>query len=355
MTELKWELLADNLMKWYDIHQRDLPWRRNRDPYRTWVSEIMLQQTRVEAVIPYYERWMEHFPTAASLAAATEEEVLSHWQGLGYYSRARNLLRGVQEAVATYGGVPAEREAVAALTGVGEYTAGAILSMAYNQKEPALDGNVLRIFSRLALLETDIATAAAKKSIRRLVLQTMDAQRPGDFNQALMDLGSAVCVPRIPRCHLCPLTGFCQAYVRGRTDEVPVKRKKAPPQPLWLAAAVLANEAGAYLLHRRPDKGLLAGMWEFPAVTLPPGTEPTEELSLFLQRETGMKTSVEALFLELTHTFSHRRWHLAFYHCRPVPETPLPADWIWSEPVNWPKILFAGPHARAADQLSGTR
>ena len=344
--------LARCLLDWYELHQRDLPWRRVRDPYRTWVSEIMLQQTRVETVIPYYERWMERFPAIASLAAAEEEEVLQYWQGLGYYSRARNLLQGVKEAVAVYGDVPQEKENMAALKGVGEYTAGAILSMAYNQPEPAVDGNVLRVFSRLALLEEDIGTAAVKRKVRELARQAMDEQRPGDFNQALMDLGAAVCIPRAPRCDVCPLTDFCRAYACGCAGELPVKRKKTPPQPQCLAAGLVSDHQGRYLLRRRPDKGLLAGMWEFPAAAVPENTKPEDILAQFFRSEAGLEAEAGEFFWIVVHTFSHRRWYLTFYRCRLLNDAPLPDGWVWRRPCSWGDLLFAGPHAEAAIRLA---
>ena len=204
------------LLAWYDNEKRDLPWRRTKNPYHIWVSEIMLQQTRVEAVKEYYRRFLERFPAIEDLAAATEEEVLQQWQGLGYYSRARNLWQGAKETVAQYGGeVPKDEKSLRALPGVGEYTAGAILSIAYQQAVPAVDGNVLRVFSRLYGLQEDVQTTAAKKRVAKLVSDVLPVKRPGDFNQALMDLGSSICSPLNPQPEISPIKAFNAAYKNG--------------------------------------------------------------------------------------------------------------------------------------------
>lgn len=348
--------LAELLLNWYDGAKRDLPWRRDTDPYKVWVSEIMLQQTRVEAVRPYYERWLERFPDISALAAASDEEVLGCWQGLGYYSRARRLLQGVREVQAVYRGrVPDEKQEILAVAGIGEYTAGAILSIAYGQPEPAVDGNVLRIFSRLYCLEQDIATNAAKRRVTELVSQAMPDLRCGDFNQALMDLGATICLPKAPRCPACPLTPLCQAFDRDVQQAFPLKRRKNPPRPVEVAAAVIRGRDGRYLLRRRPDKGLLAGMWEFPAVeSCQEGEDPRAMLAPAVLAELGQTVKTGDKLLELTHTFSHRRWHINFYQCGLVEATPLTAaDACWLGPAAWSSLAFAGPHRRMAAQLAG--
>lgn len=207
------------LLDWFDAHGRDLPWRDEspRDPYKVWVSEIMLQQTKVETVRPYYDSWMERFPNIKSLAAASQDDVLRQWQGLGYYSRARNLHDAVQEVQAKYGGrVPDTKKEVRALKGVGDYTAGAILSLAYGKKEAAVDGNVLRIFARLYDIEENVLTTAVKKQVAALVEEQMPEDRPGAFNEALMDLGATICIPKHPRCEDCPLGDICLARAAGK-------------------------------------------------------------------------------------------------------------------------------------------
>lgn len=262
------------LLAWYDVHKRALPWRESKDPYRIWVSEIMSQQTRIEAMRPYYEQWMRQFPTMEDLAAADEDTVVRAWQGLGYYSRARNLRLGVQEVVNKYGGqVPRDRKAMESLRGVGAYTAGAVLSIAFNQREPAVDGNVLRVYARLYDIHDDILKTAGRKQIEALVSETMPYDRPGDFNEALMDFGASVCIPKVPRCEVCPLANMCRALAAGTAKDLPVRIKntKVPTIPLWVG---LFSYKGYYLLHRRPNRGLLRSMWEFPTVELAPLPEP---------------------------------------------------------------------------------
>lgn len=215
-----------DLLAWYDLQKRDLPWRINRDPYRVWISEIMLQQTRVDTVKPYYRNFMEKFPTIQALAEAPEEDVLKAWEGLGYYSRARNLQTAAREVKANYGGVvPDTPKEIAKLKGVGSYTAGAILSIAYEKPEPAVDGNVMRVFSRLLYMEDDIAKPATRVKFEHLVRQTIPHDRAGDFNQALMELGALICLPRTPHCLTCPVFDYCLARKEGVQKELPVKGK----------------------------------------------------------------------------------------------------------------------------------
>jgi A/G-specific adenine glycosylase len=252
------------LLAWYDARARDLPWREDTDPYRVWVSEVMLQQTRVEAVIPYYLRWMERFPSVERLAAAPEEEVMGAWAGLGYYSRARNLHRAAREVRERHGGVlPSDPEALRALPGVGEYTVGAVGSIAFGLPLPAVDGNVRRVLARLGD-EPDPTPAV----LRRWAVALVDPERPGDFNQALMELGATVCTPRNPLCGECPLYSMCRARAAGTQAERPVPRRKGAVRELSWGVAVLvagSGEEARVLLRRRPSSGLLGGMWEFPS------------------------------------------------------------------------------------------
>ncbi|WP_010272725.1 A/G-specific adenine glycosylase, partial [Paenibacillus senegalensis] len=266
-------LFAAELLAWYRRVKRDLPWRRSRDPYYIWVSEVMLQQTRVETVIPYFHRFIEKFPTLEALAAAPEEEVVKAWEGLGYYSRARNLQAGAKEVIARYGGiVPARKEDISTLRGVGPYTAGAILSIAYNVPEPAVDGNVMRVLSRFFLITDDIAKPSTRKAMEKLAGSLIPEGAAGDFNQALMEFGATLCTPRSPHCLTCPVMEGCQARLNGMETELPVKAKAKPPRLEPRAAAVIigtGKHAGKLLIRRRPQQGLLAGMWELPHVLVP--------------------------------------------------------------------------------------
>lgn len=345
--------LAELLLNWYDECKRDLPWRRDKDPYKIWVSEVMLQQTRVEAVRAYFERWIERFPTLESLAEAQEEEVIQYWQGLGYYSRVRNLHQGVREVAASYGGkVPMTKEEVGGLSGVGDYTSGAILSIAYDQRQPAIDGNVLRVFSRLFCIHGDIGTPMIKRQIRQQVEQEMPMSRPGDFNQALMDLGATICIPKVPRCEICPLQNHCCAKKEGVQQELPIKKKKVPPVPVVLIAGVL-QDGDYFLLRKRPSKGLLAGMWEFPAVEIPIGEDPIEVFQRGFLCETGQEVEVRTLLLQCIHVFSHRRWDISFYQCtHDAGNRSLGKDVFWVNKNEWNKLSFAGPHRKMANLLS---
>ena len=277
------ETIRRLLLDAYDAGNRSLPWRGESDPYRIWVSEVMLQQTRVETVVPYYERWLERFPDMDSLAAADEDEVLRLWQGLGYYSRARRLQEGARVVRERYSGtLPEKSEELRELPGIGEYTAGAIASIAFGEAVPAVDGNVKRVLSRL--FDLPDPTSA---QFRTLAKALVDPQRPGDFNQALMELGALVCVPRSPRCEVCPLEAECLAMERGTVAERPAKRpKKTVPEleMVVLVAAVRDEEGGFHLLLRkRPATGLLACMWEFPGMELAANTGPQEVLSSLIK------------------------------------------------------------------------
>jgi A/G-specific adenine glycosylase len=257
------------LLDHYDVHRRDLPWRGESDPYRVWVSEVMLQQTRVQTVIPYYRRWMERFPDVEALAAADEDDVLSLWEGLGYYSRARNLQKAARVVRERHGGsLPDSADALRGLPGFGAYTAGAVASIAFNAPAPAVDGNVRRVLSRLF----DLA-APTGAELQARAAELVDPTRPGDFNQALMDLGATVCMPIEPRCSACPLETLCQARVRGTVHLRPGARpRKVIPQRSFAVAVILDRE-DRVLLVRRPRVGLLGGMWAFPEVEAESATD----------------------------------------------------------------------------------
>ncbi|EGO61767.1 A/G-specific adenine glycosylase [Acetonema longum] len=344
--------ISGRLLDWYNIYGRKLPWRQDKDPYKVWVSEVMLQQTRVEAVIPYYERFIARFPTLEDLAAAPEEAVLHEWQGLGYYSRARNLHQGVREVQAQYGGqIPANRIEISGIRGIGDYTAGALLSIIHNQPEPAVDGNVLRVFSRLFAILEAVDQTKTKKRIAGLVKAVMPQGRAGDFNQAVMDLGSAVCIPGEPRCQTCPLQNCCIGYVRGLTGQLPVKRKKKDPIPVQVAVGVLESE-GSLLVRKRPDKGMLAGMWEFPTRDMTVGDPGVLLPELF--RELNQELESWQSWRQFSHIFSHRAWHITAYRVRARGKRPLPqtADCLWLDKGSLSAIPFGGPHRKIAGWLT---
>lgn len=253
---------------------RELPWRETRDPYAIWVSEVMLQQTRVATVIPYYRRWLDRFPTVEALAAAPIDDVLAAWSGLGYYSRARNLRRGAAEVMARYGGrVPDDPDQLRALPGVGAYTAGAIASIAFGRPEPVVDGNVARVLARVFAIDDDIKAAATRRRLWDLAARLVPADAPGDFNQGIMELGATVCTPRAPRCGACPLSGVCRARAAGRASELPVTRprRRAGELPVIDVVAAWLVRRRRVLLVRRAGRGLYAGLWELPQAPTPDG------------------------------------------------------------------------------------
>ena len=275
--------LQRRLLRWFYRRKRDLPWRRTRDPYRIWVSEVMLQQTRVAAVLPYYQRFIQRFPAVRALAGARTEEVLRYWSGLGYYSRAQNLQRAAKEMVARHGGrFPRTQKEALELPGVGQYTAAAVLSMAYGEPLAVLDGNVARVLARLDGVRGDLRSARRWRKLQERAQELMEADagcrgprpgatRRGDWNQAMMELGATVCTPRSPRCEACPVSRWCQAYQRGVVEEIPAKRKKRAAVRVKIAAAVLLDPRGRTLLVRRNDgldKALFSGLWQFPALAV---------------------------------------------------------------------------------------
>lgn len=336
---------VNELLAWFDDNRRDLPWRRSKNAYYIWVSEIMLQQTQVKTVIPYFERFIERFPTIEALAAAEEDEVLKYWEGLGYYSRARNLHAAVREVRASYGAeVPREPKEIRRLKGVGPYTAGAILSIAYNKPEPAVDGNVMRVLSRFFLIEEDIAQNKTRVAMEKLVRELIPHERAGDFNEALMEFGALVCTPRAPQCVACPLEEQCAARSEGVELALPNKKKAKPPRLERRIVAIVEGSGeheGKFLIRQRPSQGLLASMWEMPHVEVNGdvrdghdgrdgrdaskgrGTNGTNAVQLerYLADQLGMQISNAVFFTDITHVFSHIRWEMSAYLCKMEGET----------------------------------
>jgi A/G-specific adenine glycosylase len=295
-----------SLLSWYNDEKRDLPWRETSNPYYIWVSEVMLQQTRVDTVIPYYERFIAKYPSMEDLAEANENELLKMWEGLGYYSRARNLQAGVKEVVEQYGGeVPNNRKEISTLKGVGPYTAGAVLSIAYGIPEHAVDGNVMRVISRLLLIEEDIALSRTRKIFEEIVMDLIDPDDPSSFNQGLMELGATICTPR-PKCLLCPVRDYCSAFHEGRQEELPVKTRKKQEKVVPVASFVIRNAKGEWLLGQRPEKGLLANLWEFPMVELHIEKTPKESFN----EQFGVALNDVTEITSFKHIFSHLTWDM---------------------------------------------
>jgi A/G-specific adenine glycosylase len=312
--------LRERLLEWFHKFQRDLPWRRNKDPYRIWLSEIMLQQTRVAAVIPFYERFLEHFPTIRALAAAPEAEVLRLWAGLGYYSRARNLQNAAKEIVEKHGGeFPRSAEHALALPGIGSYTAAAILSIAFGEKYAVLDGNVARVIARLGAVHGDLREGARWQALQAAADRLLDPNAPSDWNQAMMELGAMICTPKSPQCLLCPVAEFCRARQQGLTEAIPERRKKRATEEVELAAAVFIDKQGRTLLLSPPESGgdhvtqdevrpLISKMWHFPMIAVQ--RDASRELISFLKSfnalsANGSKPKVEEL-RSARHTVTYR-------------------------------------------------
>jgi A/G-specific adenine glycosylase len=307
------------LLEWFAVHQRDLPWRRNRDPYRIWISEIMLQQTRVAAVIPYFEKFCARFPDVAALAGAEEAEVLRMWSGLGYYSRARNLQAAAQQMGREHGGKfpPTETE-IRALRGIGKYTTNAIMSIAFGEKLAVLDGNVARVIARLGAIRGDLREAARWELLQKTADHLLAHESPGNWNQAMMELGATICTPRVPKCLVCPVAKFCRARKLGIQELIPEKRKKRPTVEVTLAVAVMADARGRCILLPPPKNGvgkaavddiptLVSKMWHFPTVSA--GKNPAGELRRYVKKNIAPTRGSAVRFTALgkiRHTVTYR-------------------------------------------------
>ncbi len=303
------------LLRWYRRNRRDLPWRRTRDPYAIWISEAMLQQTRVETVVPYYERFLARFPTVRDLAEAEADDVLGAWAGLGYYSRARNLQRAAQVVAHEHDGrLPDTAEALRELPGIGRYTAGAVASIAYDRPEPVVDGNVARVLTRLLDVREDVKSPAVSRRLWDEAEALVKGESPGDLNQALMELGATVCTPRSPRCLACPLVKRCAGRAAGDPETLPVKAARKAPRRLEAAAALLVRR-GRALAVRRPPRGLLGGLWELPGGDLAPRERPAEGLIRALRERVGLRVSGARQLGAVEHEFTHRRLRLHVFQC----------------------------------------
>lgn len=328
--------IPGSLLDWYSQGHRILPWREDPTPYHVWLSEIMLQQTRVEAVKPYYDRFLQELPNIASLAEASEERLLKLWEGLGYYSRVKNLQKAARQIMNDYNGqMPGNWEELKKLPGIGSYTAGAIASIAYGKTAPAVDGNVLRVLSRVTLDERDILDAKTKRSVEQELLRVMPKDRPGDFNQAMMELGALICLPNgKPKCEECPLRGFCQAHEKGCMTEYPKKAPKKPRKIEEKTVLVIQDETRT-ALTQRDNKGLLAGFYEFPCLS---GKRSAEQVLAYLKELGFVSLRIKELG-ETKHIFTHKEWHMTGYCVR----TDELAD--WRETVGKAGFIFVEKEA----------
>jgi A/G-specific adenine glycosylase len=320
--DLDKDRLANLLLAWWDEGHRTLPWRESSDPYAIWVSEIMLQQTQIATVIPYFDRWMTRFPTVHSLADAALDDVLKQWEGLGYYSRARNLHAAAIIVVDEFDGyLPGTLPELLALPGIGRYTAGAIASIAYNQAAPVLDGNVMRVRSRVTDLSEDISKGATKNKLWQLAGTLVPGQRPGEYNQALMELGQLVCSPGIPHCTKCPLAALCRAREQGTVDQRPVRppRKRTPHYDVVAGVIWQGEEPSAtahFLIARRPLDGLLGGLWEFPGGKQEVGETLAQALRREIKEELALDIIVGQQLTVVKHAYTHFRITLHAFHAQ---------------------------------------
>ena len=323
--------LRQSLLNWYSHQGRDLPWRRTRDPYAIWVSEIMLQQTQVKTVMPYYERWLEKFPTVQDLATAPQQTVLKLWEGLGYYARARNLHVAAQQVVSEFDGVfPRDLEKAIALKGIGRTTAGGILSAAFNQPVAILDGNVKRVLARLVAFP--VPPNKGLNQLWRLSEQVLDPQHPRDFNQAFMDLGATLCTRHNPACLLCPWQSHCAAYNQNAASDYPMTEAKKPVPHKHIGVAVITDAQGKILIDRRKQEGLLGGLWEFPGGKIEPDESVEDCVKREIKEELGIEIEVGSRLITIDHAYTHFKVTLNVFNCTHLSGDPQPLE---SDEVKW--------------------
>jgi A/G-specific adenine glycosylase len=323
--------LRNSLLEWYEVAGRDLPWRQTHDPYAIWLSETMLQQTQVKTVIPYYEKWLQQFPTVYDLASASQQEILKAWQGLGYYARARNLHIAARKIVEQHGGqFPTRLEDAIALPGIGRTTAGGILSAAFNQAVPILDGNVKRVLARLIALRKPPNRAI--KQLWELSESLLDADHPRDFNQALMDLGATICNPKYPNCAECPWAVHCQANQLNLQTQLPMTESRKPLPHKIIGVAVIWNKDKQVLIDRRRQEGLLGGLWEFPGGKIEPGETIEECIKREILEELDIEIEVGDRLIQVNHAYSHFRVTLNVHHCLYLRGEPKPIE---CDEIRW--------------------
>jgi len=335
-------LLSRRLLSWYGRHQRALPWRETSDPYRIWVSEIMLQQTQVDTVIPYYHRFLKAFPSVSSLARAPLQDVLKAWENLGYYSRARNLHAAAKMIVEKFKGrIPDNFEVIKTLPGIGEYTAGAILSIAYTKAHPAVDGNVRRILCRLFAVRKPVDDTKEQKQLQNLAASLVPVKQPGDFNQALMDLGATICKAKNPDCSRCPVAGLCQARLYDLQNVLPIIKKTPSIPHRRAAAAVIRNSKGLLLVVQRPSTGLLASLWKLPGGFVETGEPMESSLRQSVKEELGISIRPGKHLASVNHTYTHFRMTLHAYEChllKGIPKALGCQNRQWASPTDLKKL-----------------
>jgi A/G-specific adenine glycosylase len=350
--------LHERVLAWYDSQARDLPWRNTDDPYKIWMSEIMLQQTQVATVIPYFERWMERFPTVEALAEAPLDAVLKAWEGLGYYARARNLHRAAQLVVSDYGGeLPSTAKELLKLPGIGKYTSGAIASIAFGERVAALDGNLKRVFARLTALEEAINSSKGEKELWAIADALLPNERVGDWHQALMDLGATLCISRTPRCLLCPLLGLCEAQQAGLQSTIPYKKARKARPHYAVSAGIIWDEKGEQILiAQRPTNKMLGGLWEFPGGKCEKNESLSDCLKRELREELAIEVEVGDKLTVIEHGYSHFTITLHAFHCTHRAGTPTAlevADFRWVKQEELDQFAWAKTDLQIIKALRG--
>jgi A/G-specific adenine glycosylase len=355
-TELK--LLRKRLLKWYRANQRDLPWRRSRNPYHIWVSEVMLQQTQVNTVLSYYRRFIKAFPGVKRLAAADLQSVLKIWEGMGYYARARNLHRAAQTVMQDYGGkIPDSWAAFHGLSGVGDYIAAAVLSIAFDQPYAVVDGNVKRVLARLHRISAPANHPQSNSTFKAAADALLDARRPGTFNQAVMELGALVCKPRNPACEVCPLNKGCQAYQTRQTTDFP-KRKKRVVAPQYHIAVGVVFKNNRILITRRKPEGLLGGLWEFPGGKIRDGESAEAACVREIKEEANLAVEIDHHLTQVKHAYTHFKIIMEVFCCKYISGRVYlrgPAAFRWIRIDEYQKFPFPRANHKFIPMLKGLK
>lgn len=355
MTKENIPQFRTQLLRWYEEAKRELPWRKSNDPYAIWVSEVMLQQTQTKKVLEYYERFLKKFPSVRALAKAEMDEVLKAWEGLGYYARARNLHRAAKDIVASHNSkIPNDYNILRRVQGIGPYTAAAVASIAFSQQQAVVDGNVIRVISRLFLFEKNPREKQGQATIAEYAQQLLDREAPGDFNQAMMELGATLCTPRKPKCMLCPVSEFCLAF--QKLDDPARLPVKPPPKvvPHYNIAAGLIWDEEYVFIDRRKENGLLGGMWEFPGGKIKSGETPQETIKREIRKEINLDIEVGDFFIEVRHAYTHFKITLHVYHClykNGEPKLTVATDWRWVKPEELKYYAFSASNKKIIQKL----
>ena len=345
-----------SLAGWFKVTARDLPWRRSDDPYLIWMSEVLLQQTRVDQGLAYYEAFASNYPTVQDLASAPLDDILRLWEGLGYYARARNFHAGAKQIVRDHGGnMPASYDDWLGIPGVGPYTAAAVTSIGMGLPHAVVDGNVVRVLSRLFAIGDDVTQGRVRRNLQATADAVLDESAPGTHNEAMMELGAVLCTPVRPSCSQCPVRTYCLAFAEGTPESYPRKKKKAPVPHHTIVVGIIQDDQGRYLVQRRPEDAMLGGLWEFPGDKCEPGEALEEALMREIREEVGADVIVGPPECAIKHAYSHFRITMHAFHCRlspdsPAPQTALPMDWVGPDKLH--ALAFPRANRKLIERLT---